>query len=94
MALNPLLQQTPTFDPTGVQPPSGPVFDLIPVTPSDSVDIDSRTRCVYIATGGVFEFLTWGGTVRNVTLAAGWHPLIPRRIRSTNTTASGIAIGV
>lgn len=80
------------FDPTGVQVPSGPVLDLIPVTPNDNADVAAH-RCIYIATGGDLSFVTLGGATRTVTLAAGWHPLVVARIRSTGTTATGISIG-
>ena len=80
------------FDPNGVQVPSGPVLDLVPVTPNDGADVVAN-RCVYIAVGGDLSFVTLAGVTRTVTLAAGWHPLVVARIRATGTTATGISVG-
>jgi len=91
MAANPHLQAT--FDPETVQPPSGAVFDLVPVTPSDSAEVAPH-RCLYVAAGGDLSFVTRTGATRTVTLAAGWHPLIVARVRATGTTATGIALGI
>lgn len=79
------------FDPSRVQVPTGPAFDLVPVTPNDGTDV-ADNRGLYIATGGDLSFVTKMGATRTVTLAAGWHPLIVARIRATGTTATGISI--
>lgn len=92
MALNNALVQS--FDPAGYQPPSGPLMDLVPVTPSDTVDLPLNARAVYLTVGGVLEFLTHSNVIRNVTLPAGFHPIVCKRIRSTNTSATGIYVGI
>lgn len=90
--VNPHLQQS--FNPEGVQPPSGPVADLIPITPNDGNDLSAGIRCIYVGTAGDVSMLMFNGQTRTVALSVGWHPIVPRRIRATGTTASNIFGGV
>lgn len=86
MAINPYLAQS--FSPLNAQPPSGQVYEIIPVTPDDSIDLPTGTRCLYVETAGVVGMLMFNGQIRNVTLNQGWHPIIPQRIRVTGTNAT------
>lgn len=64
------------------------------VTPSDSADLAFLPRAVYVGTSGHLKIHDREGeeiTFNN--LAAGvFHPLAPRRIMSTGTTALDIVI--
>ena len=67
-------------------------------TPSDSTDLASPTRGLYVGVTGNVAVIFVGGkdadTVTLVGLAAGvWHPMQVRRVMSTNTTATSIIVG-
>ena len=68
------------------------------VAPSDSTDLNSVTRGIYVGASGnlavVFADDIDSATVTLVGLAAGvWHPMQVRRVLSTATTATGIVAG-
>ena len=68
------------------------------VTPSDTTDLASPTRAVYVGASGNLVVIFVGdqdaATTTLVGLAAGvWHPMQVRRILSTSTTATGIVAG-
>ncbi|KPN61609.1 hypothetical protein XMM379_002776 [Aliiroseovarius sp. xm-m-379] len=70
---------------------NGPATDLLPVVPSDSVDLDTVAIALLVETGGTVSFVTQSGAVRTVTL--GDQTILPvgtRRVNATGTTASGI----
>lgn len=72
---------------------SGPIEDIIDVTPSDSVDLTTGPARGFIFTGvGTIRFTTAKGTVQNFSgLATNTlYPFACKRIHSTGTTATGI----
>lgn len=73
----------------------GPGSNAFSVTPSDSADLDSVTRGIYVgATGDLKVTMMGGGVVTFVSLVAGViHPIMAQRIWSTGTTATDI-VGV
>ena len=71
--------------------PSGPARDILPVTPSDTVDLSSVAIAIYVETGGALQFVTERGTTRTVNLAD--HAILPvatARVLASGTTATGI----
>lgn len=77
-----------------VQLPSGPVTKPFAITPNDSNDLPTGTRAIYVGVAGDVSFLLLDGTTVTLTLAAGWHPIAPKRVRLTGTTATGIVGGL
>lgn len=70
---------------------SGPVRDLVPVTPNDATDLADVAVALYVETGGTVEIDTVAGATRAVTL--GDFAILPvgvKRVRATGTTAIGI----
>jgi hypothetical protein len=68
------------------------------VTPSDSTDLPSVTRGLYVGVIGdvnvIFAADKDASTVVLTGLAAGvWHPIQVRRVLATSTTATGIVAG-
>ena len=68
------------------------------VTPSDSTDLNSITRGIYVGGSGnivvIFADDADGATTTLTGLATGvWHPMQVRRVLSTSTTATGIVAG-
>ena len=69
---------------------SGMAADVIPVTPSDSIDIDAFVVGLYVTTGGDISIETQGGT-RTITVPDNFTlTCIVKRVNVTNTTATGI----
>ena len=71
--------------------PAGPATDLLPVAPSDSVDLPEVAVALYVEAGGALSVITVTGQQRLVTVAD--FSLLPvgvRRVRATGTTAAGI----
>lgn len=65
--------------------------DLVPVIPSDTVDLMVAARALRIGTGGALRFTSSAGSVRNTTVADGELLLVgASRIHATGTTATGI----
>jgi hypothetical protein len=70
---------------------NGPAMDLLPVTPSDSVDLPRVALALYVETGGVVSFESYLGQTRTVALADNsMLPVGTLRVNATGTTASGI----
>lgn len=90
--LNPHLQAA--FVPEQIQFPSGPITKPYTVTPSDTVDLLTGTRAIYVGVAGDVSLLLLDGATVTLTLVAGWHPIAPRRVRATGTTATGIIAGL
>lgn len=68
-----------------------PADDMVPVTPSDSVDLDIMAKALYVTMGGAVAIVTRAGNVRTVTVPNNFIlPVRASRINSTGTTASGI----
>jgi len=65
--------------------------DIVPVTPSDSVDLTIHARSIRAATGGTLRITTFLNNVRNTNIADGETlPVYARRIHASGTTATGI----
>ena len=70
---------------------SGPANDILPVTPSDSVDLPCVALALYVERGGVISFVTERSQSRIVTVADNAIlPVATRRVNVTGTTATGI----
>lgn len=66
-------------------------IDLVPVTPSDTVDLDMPARALRIGTGGTLRFTSTNGNVRNTTVVDGERTDFgARRVHATGTTATDI----
>ena len=62
-----------------------------PVTPSDSTDLATASRALYIGGPGDLTLtLVGGNTVTLRNLAAGWVPLRTARVHAAGTTATEI----
>lgn len=74
---------------------TGAITGAVAVTPSDSVNLTTPCRALYVgAAGNVSVVLLDGVAVTLVGLAAGvWHPMRVRRVNSTLTTATSIVCG-
>lgn len=70
---------------------SGPATDLIPVTPSDSVDLPVVAVALYVEGKGAVRFVSQAGATRTVVVLDGAIlPVGVRRVMATGTTATGI----
>lgn len=70
---------------------NGPATDIVPVTPSDSVDLPDVAPALYVETGGLVAIITVAGTARLVRVADFSVLAVGvRRINATGTTATGI----
>ena len=62
-----------------------------PVTPSDSTDLTTASRALYVGgPGDLVLTLVGGSTVTLKNLAAGWVPLRTQRVHASGTTAADI----
>lgn len=70
---------------------NGPAADLIPIVPSDTVDLAQIVSALLVETGGAVCFLSYAGEIRTVSLGDGAIlPVGVRRVMASGTTASGI----
>ena len=73
---------------------SGPARRAQAVTPSDTVDLGSYAKALYVGAAGNVRVLTVGGEDADaVTFAnhpVGWLPVQVRRVLATGTTATQI----
>lgn len=70
---------------------SHPAWDVIPVTPSDTVDFAVPIRAIRVTGAGNVVVVTPSGAVRTCAFAAGeTRNIRATRINSTSTTATGI----
>lgn len=61
------------------------------VTPNDNTDLDPIPRALYVGVTGDLALVDVDGTaVTFVAAAVGYHPLRPRRVKSTGTTATSV----
>lgn len=67
-----------------------PATDWFSITPNNTVDIPLRPRFIYVGTAGNLNMQGDSGVALVVPVAVGYHPLGPKRILVTSTTASGI----
>ena len=71
-----------------------PARDIVPVTPSDTVDLpDGDCRGILVGVAGIVRITTVTGQDRTITLlmAGVVHPIRARRIWASTTTATGIS---
>lgn len=73
----------------GAESPASRAFAI---TPSDSTDLTTVTRSLYVGSGGNLSVILVGDTsaVTFTNIAAGYHPLRIKRVRSTGSTATGL----
>lgn len=65
--------------------------DIVPVTPSDTVDLPDHARAIRAETGGTLRITTFKGNVRDTHIAHGELLLVyASRIHATGTSANGI----
>lgn len=70
---------------------NGPATDLVPVTPSDTLDLTDVALSLYVETGGVVSFESVGGQARSVVVGdLSILPVGVVRVNATGTTATGI----
>lgn len=70
---------------------SGPVFDIAPITPNDSIALNAVAVSLYVETGGAVTFVSVAGHTRTVTLQDGAIlPVGVRHVLATGTTATGL----
>lgn len=70
---------------------AGPANDVLPVTPSDSVNLPLVALALYVQTGGALSIVTEAEVTRTVTVADfSILPVAVRRVNQTGTTATGI----
>ncbi|MFE3836088.1 spike base protein, RCAP_Rcc01079 family [Pseudogemmobacter sonorensis] len=77
-------------------PLSGPAQDIIPVTPSDTVDLAAVAVALYVEGGGNLRVTTVRGNQRTVAVPDMCIlPVGVLRVHATGTTATGIhALGI
>ena len=73
----------------GAESPASRAFAI---TPSDSTDLATPARSLYVGTAGNLSVILVGDTaaVTFTNVQAGYHPIRVKRIRATGTTATGI----
>ncbi len=58
------------------------------IIPSDVAELNPIPRALYVDVTGTLSVVDADGSIMNITAAAvGYHPLRPRLVRSTGTTA-------
>lgn len=73
---------------------SGCLWDGVEITPANA-DLAETVRGLRINVAGTLRITTAGGTVLNMTCAAGEYvPFFVKRVHSTGTNASGIIGGI
>lgn len=67
-------------------------LDLVPITPSDAVDLDTAARAIRCnGDGGTLRLVTLKGNLRNTVIAANEVLLVgANRIHATGTTATDL----
>jgi hypothetical protein len=70
---------------------AGPANEILPVTPSDSVNLPIVALALYVQTGGTLSIVTEAEATRTVVVADfSILPVAVRRVNQTGTTATGI----
>ena len=72
---------------------SAPALGLVAITPSDSADLSTAVRSIYVGVGGdVCVIDTAGNTVTHVGAPQGGYlgPFAVARVKATGTTASSL----
>jgi hypothetical protein len=73
--------------------PQSPALGLVAITPSDSADLSTAVRSIYVGVGGdVCVIDTAGNTVTHVGAPQGGYlgPFAVARVKATGTTASSL----
>ena len=60
------------------------------ITANDSIDLEIVPRAILIGTAGNLACHDIDGHLEVLPVIAGYNPIRPKRVLSTNTTASGI----
>jgi hypothetical protein len=69
----------------------GPATDIVPVVPSNSVEMTNIALALYVERGGTITFVTERSQTRVVQVADfAILPVATRRVNATGTTATGI----
>lgn len=72
-------------------PLSGPATDLVPVTPSDTVDFPAFALALFVEAAGSLSFVTVFGQQRTINVPDNFIlPVGVRRVNATGTTAQRI----
>lgn len=67
--------------------------DIIPVTPSNTVNLERMARAIRAMTGGTLRITSYSGEVRNTYISDGEIlPVCAVRIHATGTSATGIEV--
>ena len=75
----------------GSQSDTFTAVDIVPVTPSDTVDLAQPARAIRAQGAGNIRILTFMDTIRTTPIAAGETlPVFVRRVYADGTTATGI----
>ena len=70
---------------------NGSVTDMVPVTPSDSVDLTSVAIGLYITVAGNVTFHNMDGTSRTIAVPDNFYLICSvSRVLATGTTSTGI----
>ncbi|MVO17378.1 spike base protein, RCAP_Rcc01079 family [Parasedimentitalea huanghaiensis] len=70
---------------------SGPALDILPVSPSDSIDLTEVAVALYVEIGGSLTFTTARGATRTVNVPdMSILPVGAVRVHVTGTTADSI----
>lgn len=65
--------------------------DIVPITPSDTVDLPSHARVIRAEVGGTLRITTMKGYVRDTRIAANEKlEVYATRVHATGTTATGL----
>lgn len=73
---------------------NGPCRHAAAVTPSDSTDLATHARCLFIGTGGDLKVVTVGGDeITFCVLDGQMLPFMIKRVKATGTTATDIVAG-
>jgi hypothetical protein len=68
-----------------------PATDWFGITPNDGADIPLRPRFIFVGTAGNVVMRGDSDVSVTVALTVGWHPIGPKRILATGTTAAAIS---
>jgi hypothetical protein len=82
-----------TFQPDGrltAKDLDAPASAAATVDPSDSADLPTASRALYVGAAGDLAIVTVGGSAVTLVMVSGWLPIRVARVLSTGTTASAI----
>ncbi|MGI9159847.1 MAG: spike base protein, RCAP_Rcc01079 family [Saprospiraceae bacterium] len=68
-----------------------PADDMVPLTPSDSTDLVTMSKALYVTVAGNIEVITRAGNTRVIAVPANFIlPLRITRLKASSTTATGV----